>query len=241
MNQSLETRIRSIIQTHPTYGLRRIWAHIRFGEHLNVNRKRIHRLIKKNNWQIQKKIKGHRPRVKAFPSRSDFPNQRWAIDATHAHCGKDGWCHILAVIDCCNREILGWRFAQSGHAKPACAALEDAVFKRKLEPSNSVILRSDNGLIFGSKAFTQVANTYHIQQEFITPYSPQQNGMIERFFRTLKEECIWQHTFENADNAFLVIADWMDWYNHKRPHSALGYQAGMNGPVKLLCFFVFLN
>jgi putative transposase len=54
-------------------------------------------------------------------------------------------------------------------------------------------------------------------------YTPQQNGMIERFFLTLKQECVWLHRFENRDQAFRVVADWLDRYDGDRPHSALGY------------------
>jgi len=49
------------------------------------------------------------------------------------------------------------------------------------------------------------------------------NGMIERFFRTLKEECLWHHRFTSRDEAFLVIAAWLEKYHTERPHSALGY------------------
>ena len=60
-------------------------------------------------------------------------------------------------------------------------------------------------------------------QEYITPYTPEQNGMIERFFLTLKQECVWLHRFESRDHAFRVVADWLDRYHADRPHSALGY------------------
>ena len=64
---------------------------------------------------------------------------------------------------------------------------------------------------------------YGIQQEFITPYSPEQNGMIERFLRSFKEECVWLQRFPDKDQAFLAIAKWIDKYHADRPHSALGY------------------
>ncbi|MCR9144959.1 MAG: integrase core domain-containing protein [bacterium] len=89
------------------------------------------------------------------------------------------------------------------------------------------VLRSDNGLVFGAKAFTRVARRYRLEQEYITPYTPEQNGMIERFFRTLKEECIWQNKFKDQDDAFRAIADWIDDYNSERPHSAPGYLSPM--------------
>ena len=71
--------------------------------------------------------------------------------------------------------------------------------------------------------FVAVARRYRLTQEYITPYTPQQNGMIERFFLTLKQECVWLHRFESRDHAFRVVADWLDRYDGDRPHSALGY------------------
>jgi putative transposase len=63
--------------------------------------------------------------------------------------------------------------------------------------------------------------SYGLDQEYITPYAPEQNGMIERFFRTLKE-CLWHHRFSSRDQAFLVIAAWLEKYHTERPHSSLG-------------------
>ncbi len=49
--------------------------------------------------------------------------------------------------------------------------------------------------------------------------------MIERFFRSLKEECVWQQPFQTFDEARRTIRDWGQWYNHERPHQALGYRS----------------
>ena len=57
----------------------------------------------------------------------------------------------------------------------------------------------------------------------MTPYTPEQNGLIERFFRTLKEECVWQHQFRSFSEARREIARWIAWYNSERPHQSLGY------------------
>jgi hypothetical protein len=50
-----------------------------------------------------------------------------------------------------------------------------------------------------------------------------QNGVIERFFRSLKEKCTWQHLFAGFHHARRTIARWIDWYNTERPHQALGH------------------
>lgn len=114
--------------------------------------------------------------------------------------------------------------ARSGLATVAAAALEDALRARTIEHGHAPLtLRSDNGLVFGAKPFVAIVRRYGLEQEYITPYTPEQNGMIERFFLTLKQECVWLHRFASRDEAFRVVADWLDRYDTDRPHSALGY------------------
>ena len=223
MDESLARRIWKVIQEFPTYGLRRIHAVLKNRDGLKVNRKKVHRIIKLNGWQKNTKPKGMRPRVKGRKHHSTGPNQLWAIDTTTLFCGSDGWCYLTAVIDCFDRSIVGWRLTRTGKAKVAAAALEDAVRSRRIPFRSHLTLRSDNGLVFGAKEFVRVAGRHRVSQEYITPYSPEQNGMIERFFRSIKEECIWLHRFANRDHAFSKVADWMDFYNKERVHSALGY------------------
>ncbi|UEQ17183.1 integrase core domain-containing protein [Xanthomonas phaseoli pv. manihotis] len=55
----------------------------------------------------------------------------------------------------------------------------------------------------------------------MTPHCPQQNGMIERVIRTLKEQCVHRHRFESLTHAMRTIGDWIHFYNHQRPHQAL--------------------
>jgi transposase InsO family protein len=65
-----------------------------------------------------------------------------------------------------------------------------------LRPSGlTPVERSEYGLIFQSELFHGACRDYCLRQEFITSYTPQQNGIVERFFRSLKEECVQQHSF----------------------------------------------
>ena len=151
-----------------------------------------------------------------------------ATDVTHIPVGVDGWAHLATVIDCHDREIVGWEFALRGRAREAERALEGACLRRfgTLKPEGAKpVLRSDNGLIFQSKRFRQACRDYGMTQEFITPYTPEQNGLMKRFYRSLKEECVWQNRFASFDEAKRLIARWIQWYNHERPHQALGYQS----------------
>ncbi|MCM5705632.1 integrase core domain-containing protein [Larsenimonas salina] len=67
--------------------------------------------------------------------------------------------------------------------------------------------------------------------QFITPYTPEQNGLVERFFRSLKEECIWLHRFESLGQARVVIDRWIRYYNEERPHQSLDYVAPRAHPA----------
>ena len=93
------------------------------------------------------------------------------------------------------------------------------------------MLRSDNGLVFSSRRYTNTVRAYGLIQEFITPYTPEQNGLMERFFRSLKEECIWQHRFESLAHARHVVGQWIRFYNNERPHQSLGYAAPSAHPA----------
>jgi putative transposase len=130
------------------------------------------------------------------------------MDLTHVYCGVDGWGHLAAVIDCCDRELIGHEFSLRGRAREAERAIEDACLNRfgTLRPKGQTpVVRSDNGLVFQSRRFRTACREYNLSQEFITPYTPEQNGIIERFFRSFKEECVWQHNFSSFEEASILL------------------------------------
>jgi putative transposase len=228
LDEVLAERIQRLIQLHPTFGYRRLWALLRFGEGVRVNRKAVYRVLKLKGWFVHQRVATPRPRVQGRRSRAQHSDERWAMDLTHVPCGVDGWGHLTAVIDCHDREVTGFEFALRGRAKEAERALEEACLARfgTLRPDGATpVIRSDNGLIFQSRRFRAACRDYRLRQEFITPYTPEQNGLIERFFRSLKEACVWQYNFGNFAEARAAITQWIEWYNAERPHQALGYRS----------------
>jgi putative transposase len=194
LDEVLAGRLQRLIELHPAFGYRRLWALLRFSEGIRVNRKAVYRVLKLKRWFVHQRVATPRPRVQGRRSRAQRSDERWAMDVTHVPCGADGWGHLTAVIDCHDREVNGYEFALRGRAKEAERALEEACLARfgTLRPQGSTpVVRSDNGLIFQSRRFRTACRDYRLRQEFITPYTPAQNGLIERFFRSLKEECVW--------------------------------------------------
>jgi putative transposase len=226
VNASLAEPIRTLIQRFPTFGYRRLWAWLRFRQGLEINKKTVYRILKIQGWFVPQRTATPRPRARGWKSQVPASNPPWAMDVTHIPCGTDGWAHLAAVIDCHDREIIGYELALRSRAKEAERALEDACLQRfgTLRPrGDTPVIRSDNGLIFQSRRFRAACRHYRLTQEFITPYTPEPNGMIERFFRSLKEECVWLHNFPNFTAARRAVTQWIHWYNQERPHQALNY------------------
>ena len=226
LDAGLVERIGALIAEHPTFGYRRLWALLRHADGLLVNLKAVYRVLKAKRWLCHQRVLTPRPRVQGRRSVAARSDERWAMDLTHVYCGADGWGHLAAIIDCHDREIVGWEFSLRGRAREAERALEEACLYRfgTLRPDGPTpTIRSDNGLIFTARRFRAACRDYRLRQEFITPYTPEQNGMIERFFRSLKEECVWQHNFAGYVEARAAIGSWIRWQGERRPHQALGY------------------
>lgn len=208
--------IKALIEEEPSDGYRTVaWL-------LGFNKNTVQRVLQIKGWQGRKRSTGARPHIESLPSVAQKPNERWSTDLCRVWAGKDGWATLALVMDCHTRELLGWHLSRSGKATTAVSAPEHALIARfgtlgKVDEP----LRSDNGLVFTSRAYTKLVRNYGLKQEFITPHCPQQNGMMQRLIRSLKEQYFHRHCFESFANASRAIVDWIQFYNHKRPHRAL--------------------
>lgn len=237
VDEKLCKLIIELAKLNPTYGIRRIWALLRHQHGLVVNKKKVARIMRIKQLTMKKKSTGSRPRVIRSRSVAPEPDMRWSTDVALVHCGhKDGWCSFVPVLDCCTREVLGWELQDNGRAKTAERALEKALIYRygRLKSTNGILLRHDNGLVFNSRLYRSTANLFGFRQEFITPYTPEENGLVERFIRSFKEECVWQFRFNSLEEARVIIGIWIDKYNTSRPHQALKYMT----PVQFMSSFV---
>jgi len=210
--------IKAMIEESLSFGYRTVaWL-------LGFNKNTVQRIFQLKGWQVRKRPIGFMPRIPSLPSVATAPNERWSTDLCRIWAGRDGWATLALVIDCQTRELLGWHLSRSGKACTAGSALEHALIARfgtLGRVSAPFLLRSDNGLVFTSRSYTALVRGYGRRQEFITPHCPQQNGMLERVIRTLKEQCAHRHRFETLQHASRVIGDWIRFYNHRRPHQAL--------------------
>jgi len=229
IDEALSLRIRAILDREETFGYRRVWATLRFKEGVKVNIKKVHRIMIIKGWQCRLWNRPGRkgPQVARKRSAVDRPDILWSTDLTKIYCGRDGWCPLIPVLDNGSREVAGYCFNRRGRALEATDALDQAVMARygsREAVPEGLKLRHDNGSIFLARDYMEGTKYWGITQEYIPRGKPDWNGVVERFFRTLKQECVWLHHFESFEQAEQIIAQWIEDYNKNRLHSSLGYK-----------------
>lgn len=203
MKPTLAEPVKVLIEAAPSFGYRTVAGL------LVMNKNTVQRIFQLKGWQVRKRAVGYRPRIEGLPSVAQAPDWRWATGLCRV-CG--GWLTLALVMDCHTRQVLDWQLSRSGKATTAPSALEQALITRYgalARVPKTFLLRSDIGLVFTSRIYTQLVRSYGLKQEFITPHCPQQNGMVERLIRTLKEQCVHRHRFENQRHAMRVLGDWI--------------------------------
>lgn len=124
----------------------------------------------------------------------------------------------LTVVDEFTRESLAIDVQTSIPGEGVVRCLEQI----SLQHGKPQRLRLDNGPEFRSKAVIEWAMKNCVTLAFIDPGKPTQNAFIESFNGRFRDECLNQNLFFNLEDAKAKIAIWRNFYNGKRPHSALG-------------------
>ena len=185
-----------------------------------VNRKRVLRVLREQRL-IQRRRRLDRPRRPGY-FRVSRPDELWHLDLTSVWVAEHGWCYLMAAIDCCTREIVGWQLELRCRAKESIALVERAATARGIRPE-TLTLGTDNGSAFTARAFKLVLSGLGIAHRRGGYRDPESQAFIESWFAKLKERCVWLHEFETLDQARKVIAAYVDLYHH-RPHSGLAYR-----------------
>lgn len=182
--------------------------------------------MRRKRWLVWQRQVSPKPRGKRLRSVAKRRNERWAMDGSDIPVGQDGWSRLTAVIDCYDRELVGCAWVLRGRAKEAERALEAACRHRcgTIRANGATpIIRRASGLIYQSRRFRAACAFYRLDQDHSTPYTPEQNGLIERSFRSLKEEWVGPHPCTSFAEGRRVVNGWITWYNAARPRQALGY------------------
>ena len=122
------------------------------------------------------------------------------------------------MIDDFNREALRIEIDSNLPARRVVRGLEELVQIRGTPQR----LRLDNGPELVSEALARWAARHGVELLFIQPGRPMQNGIVERFNRTYRDEVLDCYVFETLTEVRRMTAEWINRYNRQRPHEALG-------------------
>jgi putative transposase len=227
-NRPILERIQSLKARHPFWGYRRIWAYLRYREGLQINKKRIWRLMKENNLLVGKntRLKARRTPLKAKP-KANRPNHIWGIDMTKVMVAPWGWLYLHIVLDWHTKKIVGYNLGLRSKTKDWLDALEKAVneqFPDGARDKQPLYLVSDNGSQPTSVGFMAACNVLEIKQIFASYDNPKGNADTERVIRTIKEDLIWPNDFQTPFELQAALDRWVSDYNTDYPHSSLGYK-----------------
>jgi putative transposase len=217
-------KVKAIAFKHPTYGTRRIAAMLRRELNLQVDRKRVRRVFHALNWIEPAKKKSEIIRSETKLVKTTRPYELWESDITFVWCGVDGWCYLFNALDVFQREWLGYAFDTSAVKENAIMSVNNALAAHPQVETSKLTLRCDNGSQYRSAAFRESMRALGIRLEFIYYNTPEQNGHVESFHKTLKKEYLWCQDFRNYQEAEIAITQAFRDYNQNRIHSALGYK-----------------
>jgi len=229
-NSAMVQRIKEVKADHPFWGYRRIWAHLKYVDGLNVNRKRVLRLMQKHGLVVKPntRLKAVRTPLKNKP-KPTRPCEWWGIDMTKVMVEGFGWMYIVAVLDWYTKKIVGYYAGIQCRSCHWLEALNDAVnreFPNGVK-GRELSLMSDNGSQPTSVAFMKACREMGIKQAFTSYGNPKGNADTERVFRTMKEELLWLREWHSPFELTDSLGIWVESYNKSYLHSSLGYRSPM--------------
>ena len=221
----LANAIAELYQQHPVYGYRRI--HALLSKKYFVNHKKIARLMK------EMKLKAIYPGPKTTQRNREhkiFPNhlsrekiarpfQCYQVDITYLRTVY-GFLYLVALMDSYSRYVVSWRIANTLESAPCVDALLDAL---AFYPHPKMV-HSDQGVQFTSHDWVSVLEKHRVMISMSGQGRSIDNAEIERLWRSLKYEWLYIEGCRTVEEVKLGVSQFIEWYNFRRPHQALGYK-----------------
>lgn len=185
------------------------------------NHKKVYRVYTDMQLNLRRKHKKRLPARVMEPLLWPVkPNLTWSMDFMHDTLSNGVNFRTLNIIDDFNREALTIAMDTSLTCKRVIRELDQLIAWRGAPQK----IRVDNGPEFIADALASWANNRKIEIKFIEKGKPYQNGYMERFNRSFREEVLDAYSFTRIKEAQAMAHAWMWIYNNQRPHSALGYK-----------------
>lgn len=222
----LEKQIKRLCTTYKfRIGHRTVTGLLRTKLAIHVNRKTVQRIMQKYNLQCRvkpkRKVKIVEESQKIVPNRfeqnfqADRPNQKWVTDITYLPFGES-MMYLSTIMDLYNNEIIAYRVKESQDVTLVLETLEATCKNREVK---DVILHSDQGSVYTSYAFQNLAEEKGIITSMSRKGNCFDNAVIESFHSTIKSEEFYTQRKVRLTNSIVLekVNDFMHYYNYMRP------------------------
>ena len=213
------------------YGTRRIADKLKEIYGLIVSRKRISAIMKDLNLKVNIKRRyknttdsNHNLPIAPNILNRDFyasnPDEKYVGDITYIPTGE-GWLYLATVIDLYSRKVVGWSMDDTMKVSLVNDALKMAI--RHRNPQKGLLWHTDRGSQYASYSHKDLLQKYAITQSMSRKGNCWDNAVAESFFKSLKNELIYQKYFYTKKQARQEIFEYIEfYYNRTRSHSYLG-------------------
>jgi transposase InsO family protein len=217
-----ERRILAVAQEFPELSSRQLSAWITDNEGFAVSESTVYRILKREG--LVKRQEMEIPAAKEYHTKTTRPHQMWATDASYFKVVGWGYYYLVTVMDDFSRFILAWKLQKDMSANSFIEVVQEAVDYTGMTDviiEDRTKLLSDNGAGYISRAFRDYLNLVGIGHILAAPFHPQTNGKVERYQQSLKR-VVNQLPYDLPSELEKAIADFVDYYNYRRYHKALG-------------------
>ena len=232
-DEGLKGEITRIWNEHRrVYGADKVWAQLR-REGVRVARCTVERLMR--DLGIRGVVRGKTVRT-TFPDeaaarpadlvdrqfRAAAPNRLWVADLTYVKTHA-GWVYVAFIVDVFSRYVVGWQASRSLRTDLALDALEMAIWARGSGDLEGLVHHSDRGVQYLAIRYTERLADAGAVRSVGSRGDSYDNALAESVIGLFKTELIKkQGSWRSFEQLELATAHWVDWYNNRRLHTAIG-------------------
>jgi len=187
-----------------------------------VSESTVYRILRREG--LVKRQETQLTAAKEYHTKTTQPHQLWATDASYFRVAGWGYYYLVTVMDDYSRFILAWKLQRDMSADSLIEVIQEAVDATGMTGvlvEDRTKLLSDNGAGYVSRAFRDYLHLVGIRHILAAPFHPQTNGKLERYHQTIKRE-VNQILYEFPGQLEKAITDFVEYYNFRRYHKALG-------------------
>jgi putative transposase len=217
-----ESKILAVARESPELSSRQLAVWITDNEGFAVSESTVYRILRREG--LVKRQEVQLVAGKEYHTKTTRPHQMWATDASYFRVVGWGYYYLVTVMDDYSRFILAWKLQKDMSANSFIEVIQEAVDATGMTDvpvEDRTRLLSDNGAGYVSRTFRDYLRLVGISHILAAPYHTQTNGKLERYHQSIKRE-VNQLPYELPSQLERAIADFVDYYNYRRYHKALG-------------------